>query len=295
MLIAAGNECHEDDGHDNHSFDLTASCSRAHKDGDILSSFLTEFTGGAWPLADKREDEARTRSSVLNARDRDISEKPVLKTAEHHAHSSIAETARADAPTFSEPSTEQEQHIKSVHPLKQTQARAKASPVAGKAETADAASQPHDSTFLAEAKIASYSTVCKLSNTTYLRRINLRKDDAVRLFPDIYETLESAFAKRQNDAPCDFFKKSAKVFIQDSVGRRWPVVLECSRTSGQRHIRLSSGWEDLCRANELCVGKRLRLQRRGQPQEISCENKEMLVKGDAPRCNEQTLVTLSIL
>jgi hypothetical protein len=106
----------------------------------------------------------------------------------------------------------------------------------------------------------SYSSVRKLTNTTYLRRINLSREDAVKLFPKIKSSVEFVCASdAQQRDPSRHFKIGIVVNIRDAEGRRWPVVLECLRAAGQRHVRLNKGWAAMCRGNGVSVGKCIRL------------------------------------
>jgi len=106
----------------------------------------------------------------------------------------------------------------------------------------------------------SYSCVRKITNTTYLRRIHLSKEDAIGLFPEIQENMEYTFSRRHRDTSAPF-KLSTSFSIQDREGRRWPISLECVRTAGQRHTRISKGWSALCSANRFSVGRCLRFAR----------------------------------
>jgi len=110
--------------------------------------------------------------------------------------------------------------------------------------------------------ILSYSSVRKLSSTTYLRRIHLSRDDAAAFFPESKETMEFIFATDMTRCVSpEQFKVELSVSLQDGQGRRWPVVLECLRSAGQRHVRLNKGWAEVCRATGLSVGKSIRLAR----------------------------------
>lgn len=99
----------------------------------------------------------------------------------------------------------------------------------------------------------------KLTNTTYLRRMHMSKEDAMELFPRVHETIEHVFEKER--VSLGSMKIATNVVIQDDKGRRWPIVLECLRTAGQRHVRINKGWAALCSANSLSVGKCVRFER----------------------------------
>jgi len=110
--------------------------------------------------------------------------------------------------------------------------------------------------------ILAYSSVCKLSSTTYLRRMHLSRKDAVAFVPESKETIEFIFATDMTRcASSEQFKVEIPISLQDGEGRRWPVVLECLRSAGQRHLRLNKGWSEMCRVNGISVGERIRLAR----------------------------------
>ena len=90
----------------------------------------------------------------------------------------------------------------------------------------------------------------------------MSKNDAVGLFPASRQTIEHFFsteAKRRDTLGT--IKISTTLFVQDNKRRRWPIVLECLRTAGQRHVRLNKGWAAMCIANDLSVGKRVLFER----------------------------------
>jgi hypothetical protein len=111
-------------------------------------------------------------------------------------------------------------------------------------------------------RIISYTSVRRLSNTTYMRRMHLSKKEAINLFPEVQGNIETIFriGERQRDKPGPF-KMSVPVSLHDDEGRQWPVVLECQLTAGQRHVRLVKGWTELCSVKGFSVGKRIRLDR----------------------------------
>ena len=92
--------------------------------------------------------------------------------------------------------------------------------------------------------------------------MHLSREDAAELFPDVKSALELVYktkmTRRESLAP---FKKGTCVYIHDIEGRRWPVVLECLRTAGQRHVRFNKGWAEVCSANRISVGMCVRLAR----------------------------------
>ena len=112
--------------------------------------------------------------------------------------------------------------------------------------------------------IISHSSVRSLTNATYLRRLNLSREDAFHLFPQARRTLEPAFEKdsRRVDSPSrKVCKRSSTVGVQGPEGKQWQIVLECLFTSGQRHVRLTNGWDKMCSANGVSVGNSVRLDR----------------------------------
>jgi len=113
------------------------------------------------------------------------------------------------------------------------------------------------------AKVAiSQSAFRGITNTTYLRKMPLSRDDAVRLFPEFKSSVDYVFSSSVNKhGSSGNFQVETSVSIQDAEGRCWSVALECLRTAAQRHIRLNRGWSEVCRANGLSVGKRFRLER----------------------------------
>jgi hypothetical protein len=110
--------------------------------------------------------------------------------------------------------------------------------------------------------ILAHASVRVLSNTTYLRRMHLSREDAIAFFPEIKKSIESAFkAGLTRHASPGRFKTGIDVSLHDEQGRRWPVVLEVLRTAGQRHVRLNKGWAQMSIANGFAIGKCIRLAR----------------------------------
>jgi len=92
--------------------------------------------------------------------------------------------------------------------------------------------------------------------------MHLSRNDATALYPECKETVEFIFATDTTRCVSpEQFKVQISVSLHDGEGRRWPVVLECLRSAGQRHVRLNKGWSEMCRANAIYVGKRIRLAR----------------------------------
>ena len=122
--------------------------------------------------------------------------------------------------------------------------------------------------------ILAHSSVRALSNTTYLRRMHLSREDAIALFPEIRKTIEYAFkAGLKRHASPGRFKIGIDISLQDEQGRRWPVALEVLHTAGQRHVRFNKGWAQMSIANGFAVGKCIRLARWDQ----ASPSKEALV------------------
>lgn len=150
--------------------------------------------------------------------------------------------------------------IARAHPSKSTETCTDSSPCADRDGTAVDASCALTEVF--SHKTLFHSSVRKLTNATYLRRMHLSREDAAGLFPEVKSSLDFVYrtkmTRREHSAP---FKKGTRVHIYDAEGRRWPVVLECLRTAGQRHVRFNEGWAELCSASGLSIGKSFRLAR----------------------------------
>lgn len=126
--------------------------------------------------------------------------------------------------------------------------------------------------------ILSHSAFRDLTNTTYLRKVSLSREDAIRLFPEFKSSVDYVFdTDTSRHAPSGNFKVETSVDIQDARGERWTVVLECLRGAGQRHIRLNRGWAEMCRANDLSVGGRFRLDRWVQSSSPSPKSQDAVV------------------
>ena len=132
-------------------------------------------------------------------------------------------------------------------------------------------------------RIISHTSVRRLSNATYLRRLNLSREDALHLFPRAWKTLDPASAKesRQIDSSSrKVCKRICTLGIQCPEGKQWHVILECLFTSGQRHVRLTKGWDEMCSANGVSVGNILRFDRWEQA---------------SPASSQEAIVTVSIV
>lgn len=126
--------------------------------------------------------------------------------------------------------------------------------------------------------VLSHSALRDLTNTTYLRKIPLSRADAIRLFPEFKSSVDFVFdTDVSRHASSGNFKVETFVYIQDARGKRWTVVLECLRGAGQRHVRLNRGWAEMCRANDLSVGRRFRLDRWVQSSSSSTTSQDAVV------------------
>lgn len=236
-----------------HSFHPDCPHLVAHKGADIFGAFLDELIVGKWvsqvakendsmsPLADKASCSHSRSKSRLLAGD------PAPGVFNEMESPSRALMDDSDIPWMTTRSTASPE---TGAETTSTTNRKKA--VAAPPGTPKAASVGN--------AILSYSSVRKVSSTTYLRRMHLSRDDAAAFFPESKETMEFIFA---TDMTRSFSPEQLKVQISvslhDGEGRRWPVVLECLRSAGQRHVRLNKGWAELCSANGISVGKRIRL------------------------------------
>ena len=157
------------------------------------------------------------------------------------------------------PCTQQQRHLEdSEKKAPKASPPLKAPPIAASARRHRAAAP---GAFLIKATV-SYSAVRAITNTTYLRRMHLSREDAIGLFPEVHRSLQCVFSKRtKRRVSTRLFKIGIAACIQDAAGRRWPVKIECLRTAGQRHVRFNSGWAEMCTANGLAVGKCIRLDR----------------------------------
>ncbi len=236
-----------------HSFDLNDPLHVTRNKEGTFGAFLDEFTGADWtppsardkrpasPYADENYDDRRREHSTLFASDASV--KGIV-----NGMVSTSQTPTAESDILRKPSTDSSEAPESSSLDSGGEKASPDVPVTPKAS-------------LVHTTLA-FSSVRALSNTTYLRRMHLSKNDAVALFPEIKKTIELVFssdAKRYTSP--GHFKTGIAVSLYDRKGRRWPVVLECLRTAGQRHVRLNKGWIQMCSANGIAVGKRVRLAR----------------------------------
>ena len=257
---------------------------------ESFAAFLEEFSDGSWHLLDTGE-----MRSILSYRD-DYHECPesyskVFDTAAAtspgvDATSPSIDTAAATSPSVvttadasPSPPTANGCGIAKARPSgSSTETFVDSSSFAEKPGTAVDAPRALEEIFLST--IILHSSVRKITNATYLRRMHLSRDDAAGLFPEFESILNIVFtmkgtSRREYSPP---IKKGTCVYIQDVEERRWPVVLECLRTAGQRHVRFNKGWAEMCSANGVSIGKCFRLARWKQ----------------GPSSSQSAIVTLSI-
>ena len=231
---------------------------------DTFGAFLEEFTHGSWPLPDTGEmrsvspfnnDEESKRVGVGHECPKSYSKHLDTATA------TSPTIATADASPSPPPATNGCCAITRGRPsASSTETCVESRLFVEKPETAADASGALGE--CSSSLITVHSSVRKITNATYLRRMHLSRDDATGLFPEFESTLNFLFMKsmsrREYSPP---FKKGTCVYIHDVKGRRWPVVLECLRTAGQRHVRFNKGWAEMCIANRVSLGKCIRLAR----------------------------------
>lgn len=247
-----------------------------HKHVNTFGAFLDEFTGGSWvSFADSCSDCRSTSFTCTNGEEDDCQSSRVPETlTEERCFSKPRRTinvldSQVDAqhPSLKLNNTEEQpssptsrndgDSLQQLHPrpYEKTESASgtpKETSVDGdKAKSSDAV-----------ARTLAHSCFRTLTNTTYLRRMHMGKEDAIGLFPKVRKTIEHTFAAdTKQSISLGPIKIATSVFLQDGKGRRWPVVLECLRTAGQRHIRINRGWGAVCVANRLTVGKCIRLER----------------------------------
>lgn len=216
---------------------------------EIFTAFLDEFTEGSWPLPDAGE-----MRSVSTDGD-NACQKSYSDNIEETVPSSESVTAKESSPYPASTGSFDDTTTPSGG---STAASADFSPVADKYVNV---SHVRDNFY--PRGIISHSSVRKVTNTTYLRRMHLSRDDAVGLFPELKNVTEFVFMTNKTRSESSaFLKRSTCVCIHDVEGRRWPVVVECLRTAGQRHVRFNKGWAEMCSANGISIGKCILLARR---------------------------------
>lgn len=244
---------------ENSKFSLDLDCSHlfGHEEAkaDIFGAFSNEFIVGACASQVVKEKEAIS---------------PYTDRAYCFHSRSSSRLLAVDAAPSADVGMESSSHA-STADCRRPRTRFKASPEIGAKSTsravgfrtrekavAVAPGTPRDAS--AGNTILSFSSVRKISSTTYLRRLQLSRGEAAALFPASKEMMEFIFATDTTRcASPEQLKVETCVSLQDGEGRLWPAVLECLRSGGQRHVRLNKGWSEMCRANGISVGKRIRL------------------------------------
>lgn len=218
-----------------------------------FAAFLDQFTEGSWPLSGTGEMRPVSSSSDEDDGCRKSCSKIFETTTKTLTTIVTGEELPHQAPKYG-------CNITRARPSGSTETCGHSSVDDDKDATAAGTSRAFDEIFKSGDVL--YSSVRKITNTTYLRRMHLSKEDAVNFFPEVKSSVEFVFmtkmARHEYSAP---FKKGTLVRINDIEGRRWPIVLECLRTAGQRHVRFNKGWAKMCIANGLSVGKCVRLAR----------------------------------
>ena len=252
---------------------------------ETFAAFLDEFSDGSWPLSETGEmrylssysDEDHESSSLLiNSEKRSECPESYYKVVDAAAATSPsvdATSSSVDAAAAPSPSVATTADASPSPPtangcdIAKTCVRPSGSCTETCVDSSSFAEKPANdaSRALKELFLSAkylHSSVRKITNPTYLRRMNLSRDDAAGLFPEFESILTSVFMKsmsrREYWPP---MKKGACVYIHDAEGRRWPVALECLRTAGQRHVRFNKGWAEMCSANGVSLGKCFRLAR----------------------------------
>jgi len=240
------------------SFSVLYSPNISQKDCEMFSAFLTEFTGGPWPPSDEkdidstspcdREDSLGDQKSLPNA---SAANSALKVKGEDNCLPSSSQSAESDIPwaqpgvDSAEPSVNFDRASGKTLTERRKKNASRAVPAA-----------------IATHGILSYSSLRELTNTTYLRRINLRMQDAACLFPEAQKTMDLVFlARKMRFKALANFRESVPVCMQDVHGKKWVVELECVRSAGQRHVRFTKGWAEMCIALGLSVGKRFRFDR----------------------------------
>ena len=243
---------------------------------ETFAAFLDEFSDGSWPLSETGEMRYVSSYSDEDHESLSLSKNSGKRSECPESCCKVVDTAvvtspSVDAAAAPSPSVVTTADASQSPPTANGGDIAKTSPCGSCTETwvdsSSFAEKPATdaSRALKELLLSSkilHSSVRKITNPTYLRRMNLSRDDAAGLFPEFGSILNSVFmrsmSRREYWPP---MKKGACVYVHDAEGRRWPVVLECLRTAGQRHVRFSKGWAEMCSANGVSLGKCFRLAR----------------------------------
>jgi len=232
------------------------------EDTDLFSALLDGFTGGALPLPDARMMWRRP-ASTFTSKEGEHKEQGDHGCQEYNSQVFAADSSTKLVAVEKELLLEDPQKIYIDPRTRQIKSSTKSlvisSLTSGKDKAADASCCPKAS---AVHRVILYGCVRTLTNTTYVRRMHMSREDALGLFPEAKHSLGLVFKPRtKRRASSRNIMIGTSVRIRDPQGRCWPVVLECLRTAGQRHVRLNKGWAEMCVANGLSVGVIIRLAR----------------------------------
>ena len=239
---------------------------------ETFAAFFVEFSDGSCPLPDAGEmrsilsysdEDHECPESYSKVYDTAAATSPGVDATLPSVDTAAATSPRVVTTAYASPSppTANGCDITKERPCgSSTETFVDSSSFAEKPGTAVDASRALEEIFFSA--IIMHSSVRKITNSTYLRRMHLSRDDAAGLFPEFESILNFIFTRsmsRRGYSPP--IKKGTYVYIHDVEGRRWPIVLECLRTAGQRHVRFNKGWAEMCSANGVSIGKCFRLAR----------------------------------
>ena len=263
--MASIESAHSGTGHSAHSLDRDCPLLVGRKEAEIFDAFLNEFADGDWaipnmgklqtalPYADEDFHGCERGQSSFFASDDSTSS--VMTGVDSPPQIPTADSKVPRKFPMASP-----EECGDSHPDSNGDKTGAAAPITPDVSIFDV--------------ILAHSSVRVLSNTTYLRRMHLSREDAIALFPEIRKTIEYAFkAGLKRHASPGRFKIGIDISLQDEQGRRWPVALEVLHTAGQRHVRFNKGWAQMSIANGFAVGKCIRLARWDQ----ASPSKEALV------------------
>lgn len=258
----------------------------AHKEMNTFGEFLNEFTGGSWvPPSEGGISDCLSTSSTCSNGDEDcqsscdpeemITEgrcvlKPGSTAAGGLANTQFStlqwrskyNTTDGESPSSPSRRTDVLDSPQQRHPRPPAEETCSPSLSAPDESSGSTLAHKNRSNLFPTKRTLAHVSFRTLTNATYLRRMHLSKEDAIGLFPKMRESIEHVFpTDMKRRASLGSMKIPTTVFIQDDKGRRWPIVLECLRTAGQRHIRINQGWAAVCSANSLSVGKCVRFER----------------------------------
>ena len=235
-----------------HALEQHGSRSASNRNTESFAAFLDKFTEGSCSLSDMREKRAISPYIVENHGCQQSFK--IIDAATIRTSIAKGEYLLYQAPTYGCDITRARPSGRS------TETCVDSSALSDKDDTATNASRAINR--LSKSGVVLYSSVRKLTNATYLRKMHLSSEDALGLFPEVTSTLDFVYRnKMTRHESWKPVKKGIYVHIHDIEGRRWPVLLECVRTAGQRHVHFNKGWAELCSANGLFIGKSAQLAR----------------------------------